>query len=71
MTAAVRAHQPRGVPVGGQFMVEAAAESGTALVAEMADEDRCPCGGPLDNGEGYDGKCGSCADVAEEAGTWE
>jgi hypothetical protein len=48
-----------------------AAEPGTALVAETADEDRCPCGGPLDNGERYDGKCGSCADVAEEAGKWE
>jgi hypothetical protein len=29
------------------------------------DEDRCACGASLDDGEGYDGKCGNCADRAE------
>lgn len=33
---------------------------------ELDDEDgRCACGAPLDDGEGYDGKCGTCADRAE------
>jgi hypothetical protein len=27
--------------------------------------ERCACGNSLANGEGYDGKCGSCADKAE------
>lgn len=29
------------------------------------DPDRCACGASLDDGEGYDGRCGSCADRAE------
>jgi hypothetical protein len=28
------------------------------------------CGAPLDDGEGYDGLCGTHADVAETAGAW-
>lgn len=33
------------------------------------DDDVCSeCGAALDDGEGYDGKCGSCADRAEEEG---
>ena len=27
----------------------------------------CACGAPLDDGEGYDGRCGNCADRAENA----
>jgi len=27
----------------------------------------CACGAPLDDGEGYDGQCGNCADRAENA----
>jgi hypothetical protein len=28
------------------------------------EDEHCECGNPLDDGEGYDGKCGHCADVA-------
>lgn len=28
-------------------------------------DDKCGCGASLDDGEGWDGKCGDCADVAE------
>lgn len=35
------------------------------------DEDLCSrCGASLDNGEGYDGLCGNCADRAENEGRW-
>jgi hypothetical protein len=35
-------------------------------ITDDADEDVCSrCGAGLDDGEGYDGLCGSCADVAE------
>lgn len=34
--------------------------------ADLCDE----CDEMLDDGEGYDGLCGSCADVAEAAGRW-
>ncbi|HDR9103396.1 TPA: hypothetical protein QDB04_000116 [Burkholderia vietnamiensis] len=27
------------------------------------EDEHCECGNPLDDGEGYDGKCGHCADV--------
>jgi hypothetical protein len=34
--------------------------------AEVDDEDPCDrCGAALDDGEGYDGLCGNCADIAE------
>ncbi|MBU9199904.1 hypothetical protein KTD31_00625 [Burkholderia multivorans] len=28
------------------------------------EDEHCECGNPLDDGEGYDGKCGHCADLA-------
>lgn len=34
-------------------------------------EESCPrCGGSTDDGEGYDGYCGSCADTLEHKGAW-
>lgn len=41
-------------------------------MTEDADEDdTCrECSAPLDDGEGYDGLCGDCADRAEAAGEW-
>ena len=36
------------------------------------DDDACAdCGEPLDDGEGYDGYCGNCADKLEAAGRWD
>lgn len=29
------------------------------------DDDTCHCGASLDDGEGYDGECGNCADATE------
>lgn len=31
-------------------------------------DEHCECGAPLDDGEGYDGLCGNCADRAENEG---
>lgn len=28
------------------------------------DDDRCSCGNSLDDGQGWDGNCGDCADIA-------
>jgi len=36
-----------------------------AVCPECAAEKCSECGEPLDDGEGYDGKCGNCADRAE------
>lgn len=38
-----------------------------APAGQPADE-RCACGNALDDGEGWDGRCGSCADRAENGG---
>lgn len=37
---------------------------------DEADEACSECGEPTDDGEGYDGLCGSCADKAEAEGRW-
>ena len=34
-------------------------------------EDHCPCGNSLDDGEGWDGKCGNCADKAQTPYRWK
>lgn len=68
-----------GVPAGGQFAAGQRAESdwNLATFADSDDDDpeeeRCSeCDEPLsdDEGEGYDGLCGDCADVAETEGRW-
>lgn len=51
---------------GGQYATKDVTEAvGVAL--DEADDDACECGESLDDGEGYDGKCGSCADGAESS----
>lgn len=64
--------QPAGIPTGGQFAATRHAESGIALEAPDIDADdywddgdKCNCGNSLDDGQGWDGKCGDCADIAE------
>lgn len=39
--------------------------SGANIALDSDDEDVCSCGASLDDGEGYDGLCGNCADRAE------
>lgn len=40
-------------------------------VCDDCREDMCDkCGASTDDGEGYDGLCGNCADRAEAAGRW-
>ena len=34
------------------------------------DDDICPCGASLDDGQGFDGYCGNCADRLESEGFW-
>jgi hypothetical protein len=34
------------------------------------DDPPCECGESLDDGEGYDGYCGTCADIKEREGYW-
>lgn len=64
MSATTIARQPKGVPVGGQFAATARTEADIDL-EDDPDEDACSeCGGDLSDNEGYDGKCGSCADAA-------
>lgn len=40
--------------------------SGANIAFDVDDEDVCWCGASLDDGEGYDGMCGNCADKAEK-----
>ena len=60
--------QPAGIPAGGQFASTLHAEPeitlGTSEQIDL-DEDSCSCGKSLDDGQGWDGKCGDCADIAE------
>lgn len=49
-----------------RFWVKEARERGIETDVESCDE----CDELLDDGEGYDGLCGTCADRAEEAGRW-
>jgi hypothetical protein len=63
--------QPAGIPGGGQFAATQHAEPDLALEAPdtVADDywdegDNCSCGNSLDDGQGWDGKCGDCADIA-------
>ena len=60
-----------GAPDGGQFATSPKLEPDVALAPtavetddtdEYDDEDRCPCGESLDDGEGSNGLCGNCAD---------
>jgi hypothetical protein len=64
------ARQPAGVPSGGQFATICRAESAVTLADTDPLEERCDCGNSLEDGEGYDGLCGSCADEAEAEGRW-
>ena len=42
------------------------------LCDECHDDLICPrCGDRNDNGEGFDGYCGNCADQLETAGHWD
>lgn len=75
MSAPAVARQPAGTPTGGQFAAAARVEPDVELeeVVEVEDDwdfddDMCACGASLDDGEGYDGLCGSCADAAEAEG---
>lgn len=43
--------------------VEVELESGA--IEEVDLDDFCECGAPNDDGEGWDGKCGNCADREE------
>ncbi|WP_461171215.1 hypothetical protein [Arthrobacter sp. Z1-15] len=74
--------QPEGTPAGGQFAASAHSEAEgvilTAVPAAECDdygsdlEDgvcpdcTCSCGASLNDGEGYDGLCGNCADADED-----
>lgn len=64
--------QPAGIPAGGQFAAARHAVPDLALEAPDIDADdfwddgdNCSCGNSLDDGLGWDGKCGDCADIAE------
>jgi hypothetical protein len=64
--------QPAGITPGGQFAATQHAEPGIALEAPAGATDHywdggdnCSCGKSLDDGQGWDGKCGDCADIAE------
>lgn len=52
---------PEGVPTGGQFATSQRASDDVVELTTAVDE-RCECGKSLSDGEGYDGKCGDCAD---------
>lgn len=59
--------QPAGIRTGGQFAPTTHAEPDVILAAgdvNDLDDDRCSCGNSLDDGQGWDGKCGDCADLA-------
>lgn len=58
--------QPAGIPTGGQFAPTQHAEPDLVLGASDEidlDDDRCSCGNSLDDGQGWDGLCGDCADI--------
>lgn len=58
--------QPAGIPAGGQFASTLHAEPEVVLGIEEPDDfddDRCSCGNSLDDGQGWDGYCGDCADL--------
>lgn len=60
--------QSAGVPTGGQFAASLHAEPDVVLTGQHdddRDDDNCSCGNSLDDGQGWDGKCGDCADIAE------
>lgn len=70
--------------VRGRWRVDLGDEFGTAAgviyandealvaVAEYDEEERCSqCGANLADGEGFDGRCGNCADRAEADGEWD
>lgn len=44
--------------------------SHTKPLIEQDSEERCECGQPLADNEGYDYLCGNCADHAEHEGQW-
>lgn len=63
MSATTIARQPKGVPTGGQFAATARTEAAVDLDDEFDDDACSDCGGDLSDNEGYDGKCGTCADA--------
>lgn len=60
--------QPAGIPNGGQFAATRHTEPEITLGAPAAAShdtgDSCSCGKSLNDGQGWDGKCGDCADMA-------
>lgn len=81
MSAPSISRQPEGTPAGGQFTASSHPEAeGVALPAAAAEcndcgsdlEDgvcpgcTCSCGASLNDGEGYDGLCGNCADAEDD-----
>lgn len=54
-------------PVSADVLCE---ECHAELICPGEDENGDPCGERNDNGEGYDGYCGNCADRLEREGHW-